>query len=137
MFEELIANMQRTIAARIFRVQPLRQAQTSLLDKAQLQQSQQQVVNLSQAVSQQVSKTPASPTKAVAANHQDLAAALGGTTNKVVQSSPVSSQSLAKDNSAETKKIGRNDPCPCGSGLKYKKCGLLNKCEENGGTPWT
>ncbi|MBN2570249.1 MAG: SEC-C domain-containing protein, partial [Deltaproteobacteria bacterium] len=19
-------------------------------------------------------------------------------------------------------KIGRNDPCPCGSGLKYKKC---------------
>ena len=24
-----------------------------------------------------------------------------------------------------TKKIGRNDPCPCGSGKKYKKC-----CEE-------
>ena len=23
-------------------------------------------------------------------------------------------------------KIGRNDPCPCGSGLKYKKCGLIN-----------
>ncbi len=22
----------------------------------------------------------------------------------------------------ETKKIGRNDPCPCGSGKKYKKC---------------
>ncbi len=21
-----------------------------------------------------------------------------------------------------TTKIGRNDPCPCGSGLKYKKC---------------
>ena len=20
------------------------------------------------------------------------------------------------------KKIGRNDPCPCGSGLKYKNC---------------
>ena len=24
-----------------------------------------------------------------------------------------------------TKKIGRNDPCPCGSGKKYKKCCLL------------
>lgn len=24
-----------------------------------------------------------------------------------------------------TKKMGRNDPCPCGSGKKYKKC-----CEE-------
>jgi len=23
-----------------------------------------------------------------------------------------------------TKKVGRNDPCPCGSGLKYKKCCL-------------
>ena len=27
-------------------------------------------------------------------------------------------------------KIGRNDPCPCGSGKKYKKC-CLNKSEEN------
>lgn len=26
----------------------------------------------------------------------------------------------------ETGKIGRNDPCPCGSGKKWKKCGELN-----------
>ena len=26
-------------------------------------------------------------------------------------------------------KIGRNDPCPCGSGQKYKKCGMLNTPE--------
>jgi preprotein translocase subunit SecA len=26
-------------------------------------------------------------------------------------------------------KINRNDPCPCGSGKKYKKCGYLNKEE--------
>lgn len=24
------------------------------------------------------------------------------------------------------KDVGRNDPCPCGSGLKYKRCGLIN-----------
>ena len=24
-------------------------------------------------------------------------------------------------------KLGRNDPCPCGSGLKYKKCCLGRK----------
>ena len=24
--------------------------------------------------------------------------------------------------SARNQKIGRNDPCPCNSGLKYKKC---------------
>ena len=28
-------------------------------------------------------------------------------------------------------KIGRNDPCHCGSGLKYKKCGMLDKCTKN------
>jgi len=26
-------------------------------------------------------------------------------------------------------KIGRNDPCPCGSGKKYKKCGLISAPE--------
>lgn len=29
--------------------------------------------------------------------------------------------------SSHKKKIGRNDPCPCGSGLKYKKC-----CQQKG-----
>lgn len=24
-------------------------------------------------------------------------------------------------------KVGRNDPCPCASGLKYKKCCLLKR----------
>jgi preprotein translocase subunit SecA len=26
----------------------------------------------------------------------------------------------------ESGTIGRNDPCPCGSGRKWKKCGLIN-----------
>lgn len=29
-------------------------------------------------------------------------------------------------------KIGRNDPCPCGSGLKWKKCGLINSPQHKG-----
>jgi len=28
-------------------------------------------------------------------------------------------------------KVGRNDPCPCGSGLKYKKCCLGKDMQEN------
>ena len=28
----------------------------------------------------------------------------------------------AEVNEPVTKKIGRNDPCPCGSGRKYKQC---------------
>jgi len=27
------------------------------------------------------------------------------------------------------KDVGRNDECPCGSGKKYKKCGLINTVE--------
>ncbi len=30
---------------------------------------------------------------------------------------------------AKTEKVGRNEPCPCGSGKKYKKCGLMNTTE--------
>lgn len=26
-----------------------------------------------------------------------------------------------------SRRLSRNDPCPCGSGKKYKKCGLGNK----------
>jgi preprotein translocase subunit SecA len=29
----------------------------------------------------------------------------------------------------EGKKVGRNDPCPCGSGKKYKKCCLLKESQ--------
>jgi hypothetical protein len=29
---------------------------------------------------------------------------------------------LNKKNIAIEKKVGRNEPCPCGSGKKYKKC---------------
>ena len=27
-----------------------------------------------------------------------------------------------ENNSSNVKKVGRNDPCPCGSGKKFKKC---------------
>jgi uncharacterized protein YchJ len=30
----------------------------------------------------------------------------------------------------EAKKIGRNEPCPCGSGKKYKKCHINNPLPE-------
>jgi preprotein translocase subunit SecA len=49
--------------------------------------------------------------RAQAAETQRVAAAAGGggrvATKQVVR---------------EKKKVGRNDPCPCGSGKKYKKC---------------
>lgn len=48
----------------------------------------------------------------------------GGQTKKKI----VKSASKSKDK----ERIGRNDPCPCGSGLKYKKCGLIGAREHRG-----
>jgi uncharacterized protein YecA (UPF0149 family) len=44
-------------------------------------------------------------------------------------------ESIARYKAAHTPrvreyKIGRNDPCPCGSGLKYKNCCLKEKTYE-------
>jgi len=30
----------------------------------------------------------------------------------------------SKSDAQSNSKVGRNDPCPCGSGKKYKKCCL-------------
>ncbi|MDP9425347.1 MAG: SEC-C metal-binding domain-containing protein, partial [Actinomycetota bacterium] len=29
----------------------------------------------------------------------------------------------------DTSKVDRNEPCPCGSGKKFKKCGMINTSE--------
>ncbi|MEK7640196.1 MAG: preprotein translocase subunit SecA [Patescibacteria group bacterium] len=42
--------------------------------------------------------------------------------------SPTATTSVTT-NQEPGEKIGRNDTCPCGSGKKYKKCGLLNTAE--------
>jgi len=51
---------------------------------------------------------------AVKAEHQALSAFSGPTTT--------SAPTVSKEPVRVGKKVGRNDPCPCGSGKKYKKC---------------
>ncbi|KKT86397.1 MAG: Protein translocase subunit SecA [Microgenomates group bacterium GW2011_GWA1_Microgenomates_45_10] len=52
-------------------------------------------------------------------------------TKNVIYSSPASSTSNSAPQASASapqsgapagEKVGRNDPCPCGSGKKYKKC---------------
>ncbi len=46
---------------------------------------------------------------------------------------PVTRQGAGvKGVSGSGKKVGRNDLCPCGSGLKYKKCGMINSPKHRG-----
>jgi preprotein translocase subunit SecA len=44
-----------------------------------------------------------------------------------VQANEITSSHSMKP--SEENGVGRNDSCPCGSGKKYKKCGLLNTAE--------
>jgi len=43
--------------------------------------------------------------------------------NNQIKKSPINKRKgLGKEEGKKKKKVGRNDPCPCGSGLKYKHC---------------
>ena len=57
-------------------------------------------------------------------------------TERVVVAKPTSEgfadgKSTASRKPATSKKVGRNDPCPCGSGKKYKKCCGANESSNN------
>jgi len=47
---------------------------------------------------------------------------------RAIQSAP-QAQGSTESLTDTGEKIGRNDPCPCGSGKKWKKCGMLNTSE--------
>ena len=46
----------------------------------------------------------------------------GGQSRPINQGSSASGGIVSPNGAAAQKKVGRNDPCPCGSGKKYKKC---------------
>ncbi len=48
-------------------------------------------------------------------------------TVKITSESGANDGTVKKEPKKATKKPGRNDPCPCGSGKKYKKCCGLNE----------
>lgn len=47
--------------------------------------------------------------------------------NNVIIEQPIQKEKSQSKNVVLRKKIGRNEPCPCGSGMKYKKCCLTQK----------
>ena len=57
---------------------------------------------------------------------ENLAATQGVEKGETVEDAHAKTQTSAPAKAAtivrETPKVGRNDPCPCGSGKKYKKC---------------
>ncbi len=125
MFDNLISTIESTVARRIFRVQPSRRrtlttAAQQLLDRADFQKED---VNepISKEVADAQTPTGATVPQSVDGSSSDLASALrkAGSVNQTGQGN-------------KKAKIGRNDPCPCGSGLKYKECGLIKSPQHRG-----
>jgi preprotein translocase subunit SecA len=123
MFENLINTVESTVARRIFRVQPARRPVSPTANLLQQAQYQKENVNekLSKEVADAQEPTGVMVPQSTQASTSDLAAALKGAGSRT-----------QPGQGTQKSKIGRNDPCPCGSGLKYKDCGLIGALEHRG-----
>ncbi len=112
LFNELINNIQKNIVYTVFKVgQPQNIKQSPMVT-----QNQQ-----FSAPAKTGDQAPKSPYQNMSTDHQDN----NKVSNKAVKQPTVGDTKRTAAGNLVTKegaKIGRNDPCPCGSGKKYKKC---------------
>ena len=118
MFEELITLINSTIAKRIFRIQATSQPIRTVVPTNIILEKEDVNESISKEVADATPPTRTSVPSKMKGNVSSFASALGGVKTKAT----VKSQAGVKK-----EKIGRNDPCPCGSGKKYKKCCLLKE----------
>lgn len=119
MFERLIGTIESTISNRVFRVHIHDQMQRTQIPREVFEQKEQVLAkSLSAAVEAEAAPQQKKAPKTTKGSAADLAAAMA---SAKVSKTP-------KPGIAQSK-VGRNDPCPCGSGLKYKKCGMINAPE--------
>jgi len=107
LFNELINNIQKNVVYTIFKVGNAQQVGASPMEKAKQ--------NLS---------APAKTADQAGANpYQDITTSQQPTAAPPVENVGDTKQTAAGNlKTKDGKKVGRNDPCPCGSGKKYKKC---------------
>ncbi len=148
MFEKLLANIDYEIVHRIFKVQVRREPEVERLEeqgievhpeatlKAEANQQIDQSAMPTRSPAQQADagKDPSEMTdEELEAEIARLEAAQSGVpapgNPQLSTSNPYSSLSRKP---VTVTKIGRNDPCPCGSGLKYKRCGLIDAPQHKG-----
>lgn len=130
MFEGLIASVESTIARTIFRAERVRpqQLQKDFSDAVEQKASSEGLLesSVSDPALGDVSGLSGKPTQkapvGTSGNKSDFASAL--------KTAKISSSRVQPG--VKKAKISRNEPCPCGSGLKYKKCGLINAPEHRG-----
>lgn len=119
MFEQLIETIETNIARRIFRIQ-LGQQRPIRVDPRQMIEKKE---NIHEPLAKEVQDASLPQATQSPQTTQAGLGSLAGALETAESQKQVAGSELKKA------KIGRNDPCPCGSGLKYKKCGLINAPE--------
>ncbi len=117
LFEKLMVTIDAEIVRRIFKVQ-LANNQAPVMVSSQVVEKHDEALDetaLMEEVGQLIPKLEESPS------------VKSGQTKVTIErdGKVVSESNIGKDGSIQKTKVGRNDLCPCGSGLKYKKCGLI------------
>jgi preprotein translocase subunit SecA len=119
MFESLIDSIESTIASRVFRIHPVNQPiQTHLPSLADARQEKDDI-------HESLEKEVADATVPTAA--QTISTKTKGSTSDLARALTGAKAGNVRNPGAKKEKIGRNEPCPCGSGKKYKKCCLLKE----------
>ena len=116
MFEQLIHLIESTIANRIFRIQLGVQPQHRVDHQHAIAVKEDIHEPLAKEVADATLPTKKTNLQNTKGNMSDLASALRS----------AKGQTQVTGSELKQAKVGRNDPCPCGSGLKYKKCGLVD-----------
>ena len=111
MFEEMEAAIQDQIATTMYHVAVVQQAPPQADEETPPEPSAKEIREAESVVKREQAKVEDRLQTARASHGED--------------SSPAEAQKRAK--TIDGKKIGRNDPCPCGSGKKYKNCCGRNK----------
>ncbi len=109
LFNELISSIQKNVVYTIFKVNAnIQNIQKTLMDRRQV-----------------LSAPPKSSDEMPQSFYQNMSVAQSNKDQLMPKNDTIGSirQTIAGNLvTAEGKKIGRNDPCPCGSGKKYKNC---------------
>jgi preprotein translocase subunit SecA len=106
MFVEMMDDLRTSASALLYRVQLVEPGQTAAESRQRRERLQRQ----------QVALHAAAPAMA------ETAAAVSPATRTSAGVETAEGQPGGDPYVRDTEKVGRNDPCPCGSGKKYKKC---------------
>ncbi|MEK7580916.1 MAG: preprotein translocase subunit SecA [Patescibacteria group bacterium] len=130
LFEKLVATIDYEIVHRIFKVQINQEPAVESIEKqgvevhAQPTLTDAETVSEPQTTPQIVEKDPNEMSDEEL--EQEIARLEALKKSGASDQMPNNPFSTTTNKPLRVEKIGRNDPCPCGSGLKWKKCGLIN-----------